>query len=896
MLLLSRQESAAIKKVRFLHLLMRNILIIISALFFISCSGSKETLSTQKSDPQVSEPIKPKPPSQQPNYKATTPLIWDLIHTELDIAFDFEKQHVIGEATLAVSPHFYQQNSISLDAKAFEIKHLGLTDNDSIKLNYSYNDLVLTINLEKSYSKNDTLQITINYVAKPNDVKEVSGSAIRGGQGLYFINPLNNTPSKPLQVWTQGETDYSSCWFPTLDEPNQKTTQEIAITVPDTLKTLSNGILEFSTENGNGTRTDIWVQNKAHSPYLFMLAIGNFSIYEDDWRGLDVDYYTESNYAKDAPHIFEATPKMMEFYSTVLGVDYPWDKYAQVVVRDFVSGAMENTSATIHGEFVQRHQRELIDYPQEGIIAHELFHQWFGDLVSCESWANLALNEAFATYGEYLWVEHSKSAFDAQQNLLNKMNSYFREAQVKQVDFVRFDYDKKLDMFDGHTYSKGACILHQLRTAIGDKAFFEGLKRYLNLYAHKSAEMHQLRLIMEEVTGTDLNWFFNQWAFDNGHPVLEITYHFDSLKQLNFMVVKQQQDLNEFPLYQIPLQVKGYSKGNSYLDSVWVKNEVDTFYLKGSSANDWTDYDAQHYLLAEVSEPNRSSESWYLQFKANLDFEGTAKALIQLVNNHTSEKECALAVEQGLKHFFPGIRNLSIPWFYSNSTFSNEQKKKTLTELAYQDPNSKVRSTAYSLLRYLITTPEEIALYYLNANKDSSYVVIQTAIQAGIDKQDTARVLALCAAQENEDNEELKVVIAKAYSKFGNESHYAFFKENLNAIGAYKKAGFLHSFSDYLIELNNTQLLVQGYATFRETLLKSNSNWIKSSAANSLIDFYNSAKNQLSAANETITEGEATSNENIEELQMRFDAIETNIKTILDTEKNEMVLKRLGKR
>ncbi len=896
MLLLSHQELAAIKKVRFLHLLMRNILILISALFFIGCSSSKETSSTEKSDPQASKPIQPKPPSQQPYYKATTPLIWDLIHTELDIAFDFKKQHVIGEAKLTVSPHFYPQNSIFIDAKAFEIKDLGLTDNDSIKLNYSYNDLVLAINLDKSYSKNDTLQITINYLAKPNEVKEVSGSAIRGGQGLYFINPLNNTLGKPLQVWTQGETDYSSCWFPTLDEPNQKTTQEIAITVPDTLKTLSNGVLEFSTENGNGTRTDIWLQNKAHSPYLFMLAIGNFSIYEDDWRDLDVDYYTESKYVKDAPHIFKATPKMMEFYSTVLGVDYPWDKYAQVVVRDFVSGAMENTSATIHGEFVQRHKRELIDYPQEGIIAHELFHQWFGDLVSCESWANLALNEAFATYGEYLWVEHSKSAFDAQQNLLNKMNSYFREAQVKQVDFVRFDYNKKLDMFDGHTYSKGACILHQLRTAIGDEAFFEGLKRYLNLYAHKSAEMHQLRIIMEEVTGTDLNWFFNQWAFDNGHPVLEISYHFDTLKQQNFMVVKQQQDLNEFPLYQIPLQVRGYSNGKSLLDSVWIKNEVDTFYLKGGSANDWTDYDAQHYLLAEVSEPNRSAESWYLQFKANLDFEGTAKALIKLQRDFPKTEQCKLAVEEGLNHQYHSIRNIALKGLYNNSEFAETTRIKQFEKSAYNDPNSKVRSTAYRLLRYLITTQEEVALYYLNANKDSSYVVIQTAIQAGIDKQDTAKVLALCAAQEIEDNGELKVVIAKAYSKFGNESHYQFFQKNLNVIGAYKKAGFLHSFSDYLIELNNTQLLVQGYATFRETLLKSNSNWIKSSAANSLIDFYNSAKNQLSVASETITEGDATSNEKVEELQIRFDAIETNIKTILDTEKNEMVLKRLSKR
>jgi len=216
---------------------------------------------------------------------------------------------------------------------------------------------------------------------------------------------------KPTQLWTQGETEGSSVWFPTIDTPSERMSQEIFITTRKDFQTLSNGQLVYSNFNDDDTRTDYWKQDLEHPPYLTMMAVGDFKIGRDEWqdskgRIVPVDYYVEPDYANYVFQIFGDTPEMMTFYSELLNYDYPWDKYAQIIVRDYVSGAMENTTATIYGEYVNQTSRELIDDNNETTIAHELFHHWFGDLVTCESWSHLPLNESFATYGEYLWLEH----------------------------------------------------------------------------------------------------------------------------------------------------------------------------------------------------------------------------------------------------------------------------------------------------------------------------------------------------------------------------------------------------------------------------------------------------------------------------------------------------------
>ncbi len=295
--------------------------------------------------------------------------------------------------------------------------------------------------------------VYLDYTAKPNLLKVQGSAAINDAKGLYFINPDERVPNKPRQIWTQGETEASSAWFPTIDRPNQKTTAEISMTVLDNYVSLSNGALSNQQKNSDGTRTDTWKMDLPHAPYLFMMAVGDFKIYQDKYNNIPVDYYLEPKYAPYAKDIFGKTPAMMDFYSKTLGVPYPWNKYAQIVCRDYVSGAMENTSATLHGEHVQKTKRELLDDNQEGTIAHELFHQWFGDLVTAESWSNLTMNESFATFGEVIWREHDGGKDRGDKSRFEKLQSYLKSTKNgKSPTLARYHYHDKEDMFDIHAF------------------------------------------------------------------------------------------------------------------------------------------------------------------------------------------------------------------------------------------------------------------------------------------------------------------------------------------------------------------------------------------------------------------------------------------------------------
>ncbi|HAU53482.1 MAG TPA: peptidase M1, partial [Sphingobacterium sp.] len=448
-------------------------------------------------------------------YRATPTKINDLVHTKLDVRFDYTNQFLNGKEWVTLQPYFYPTDSLRLDAKGMDIKQVSLVNGTQmIPLKYTYDDHSLLIKLDRNYLAKEQYTVYLDYTAKPNLLKARGSAAINDAKGLYFINPDERTPNKPRQIWTQGETEASSAWFPTIDRPNQKTTAEISMTVLDNYVSLSNGALSNQQKNSDGTRTDTWKMDLPHAPYLFMMAVGDFKIYQDKYNNIPVDYYLEPKYAPYAKDIFGKTPAMMDFYSKTLDVPYPWNKYAQIVCRDYVSGAMENTSATLHGEHVQKTKRELLDDNQEGTIAHELFHQWFGDLVTAESWSNLTMNESFATFGEVIWREHDGGKDRGDKSRFEKLQSYLKSTKNgKSPTLARYYYHDKEDMFDNISYAKGSLILYALKEQMGDEAFYQSLKKYLTDNSFKTGEPQQLRLAMEEVTGKDWAPYFNQWYY-----------------------------------------------------------------------------------------------------------------------------------------------------------------------------------------------------------------------------------------------------------------------------------------------------------------------------------------------------------------------------------------------
>jgi len=372
---------------------------------FFGCTTEKKT--TTETDPKLLKKDSVEQRTERKVYRGSYLLINDLEHTKLEVKFDWQKKYLYGKATITLHPHFYSTDSLTLNARGMNINEVSLLKNRGFsKLNFSYDSLRIRIKLDKEYKKDESYTVFIDYTAKPDELPEGGSNAITRDKGLYFINADGADPDKPKEIWTQGETESNSAWFPTIENPGQKMTQEIYITVDSNYKTLSNGLMLTSTDNHDGTRTDYWKQSLPAAPYLTMIAAGDFAIVKDHWRNIDVNYYVEHDYEQYAQMIFGHTPEMLEFFSTKLGVPFVWEKYSQIVVRDFVSGAMENASAVVHREAVQQNYREYIDGNFEDYICHELFHHWFGDLVTCESWANITLNEGFANYSEYLWFEH----------------------------------------------------------------------------------------------------------------------------------------------------------------------------------------------------------------------------------------------------------------------------------------------------------------------------------------------------------------------------------------------------------------------------------------------------------------------------------------------------------
>lgn len=709
----------------------------------------------------------------------------DILHTKLDVKFDYEKQYLYGKAYITLKPYFYPTDIAVLDAKGFDI--LGVFEIDKKKnttpLKYEYKDLAkLEINLGHKYKANEEITIFINYIAKPNELQAGGQDAFDGAKaisedkGLYFINPEFETKNKPRQIWTQGETESSSCWFPTFDSPNERMTQEIIMTVDTPYVTLSNGKLISSKKNSNGTHTDHWKQDLPHAPYLAMMAVGDFAIVKDKWRNVPVHYYVEKEYEKYAKMIFGNTPKMIEFYSKILGVDYPWDKYHQVVVRDFVSGAMENTGAVIHFDLLQHDDRMHIDQPLEEVVAHELFHHWFGDLVTIESWANLPLNESFATYGEYLWMEHAYGRDEADNHINTDLNRYLNEANDKKVSLVRFNHEKPLDMFDAHSYQKGGRVLHMLRKYVGDDAFFKSLNVYLTKNKYKSVEMHQLRLAFEEVTGEDLNWFFNQWFYKPGHPVLSVIHDYDSTASLYTIKVTQIQDGEGVPkVYRLPVKVDIYSAdGTKRTEEVIIDEGYEKLDFFADSKPLWVNFDAEKMLLCEKTEVKEDAQ-WLEQVSKGPLFMDRLEAANQTEMNTKDEFNNSI-IRACISDKFWAIRDKGLDIIKENDLIieENAKYKKRIAFMAENDKKSTVRRSALALLSK-VKDKADVELYKKLVS-DSSYFVAGEAI-TGLAELDSAA--AVDYAEKNYQKEkktQMGPVYLYVLGKYGTQNYMPWFK------------------------------------------------------------------------------------------------------------------------
>lgn len=736
------------------------------------------------------------------DYKGSTPKYFNLLHTQLYLKPSFNDKTIHGTAILKVTPHFYDQSELVLDAKGMKFDSISLSlDSFSTLVDYAYDGMSLKINLNQAMTRKDTFEVKIQYIANTHQLNDLQKSL---GQGAYFINNNQYNPYRSTILWTQGETEAAACWFPTIDATNQKTSQEIFVTVPDSLTTISNGSLISKTELANGMRTDYWKQTQVHTPYLFALVVGPYIKVKDSWRGKHVDYYTLAPYDQVILEVFGRTPDMIKFFSNKFQYDFPWDNYKQVTVYDFVAGAMENTTLSVFHEGLMCNHGDILDknFGEDPIIAHELVHQWFGDLVTCEGWSQLTLNESFAAFGELLWIEKWRGEDDASVVWRNKYLGYLREYTYKKADpLVQNYYDTPQEVFDAHRYNKGAIVLNLLREYIGEEAFFDGIGEYLKKNAFQSAEVAQLRLAFEKVTGLDLNWFFNQWYFEPGHPLVDLKYRYDTVHQEVVIDIYQKQDQHpnvEVPYHKILFNVDLIYQDTIIRQKITVNNKQESIRFTSATAPLTVNFDPGKMQVweADIDYNEKDLETIYRRSNKILDKTFVINQLKESLN-FTKAAELLLADFEN-QHWFVQESILSLATQFNindQKTLSEKSKKLLLSE------NPSSRKNALDALNAMNDSQiVDIAKNILE--KDSSNMMKSAALDI-LFKQLKGDAYPFVKNFMEIKHPLLEVSIAKILAAHPEKEDLEYFKKSILTIIHYQSKSIIESFGKYLIVIDD---------------------------------------------------------------------------------------------
>jgi aminopeptidase N len=508
----------------------------------------------------------------------------DFIHYEVKLTFDLDGKVFTGQNRITLTPFIDTLPGIELDAEEIIIE--AATGPNGEELSFLQTDTSVVIDLPSPVVHGDTVALTLTYRGENPQ------------EGFFFDEA---TEDHPQMVSTDSWPNEAHHWIPLFDYPNDKVTHDLIVTVPAGNKVLSNGrLVETSHDESAQTSTWHWAQELPHSTYLMMLAIGPFAVIEDSLGDLPISYWVYPEAEDDARRIFEKTPRMIAFYNDLFGYPYPWAKYDQVTTPH-VGGGAEATSATILGDGVLHHRGNEEDYTWERIIAHEIAHQWWGDLITLREWSHTWMNESFGTYSDYLWTRHERGEEVGAWDLLGKKNQYLREANNRYIRPIVFDrYNEPGDNFDSHTYPKGACILHQLRYLLGDEPFFRTLSTFLHSYAFQAVDTYDFMRTVKEVTGQNMDWFFQQYLFLPGHPVFQVSSEWDAeTKEIRLDVAQRQSREHGVPIYRTPLRVGIVTASEERVEEVWLTKEEESFVFLSEEEPLLVRFDEGNWLLKE---------------------------------------------------------------------------------------------------------------------------------------------------------------------------------------------------------------------------------------------------------------------------------------------------------
>ena len=481
----------------------------------------------------------------------------DIIHLSLELSVDLPGEHVAGSATIDLTA-LRDVTSIRFDAVDFEVTRVTFARGEGRPVPVKF------INDGKSIK---VLLGDVVLAEGHSGTVKIDYSISHPTAGLHFFKPTEANPDVALQVWSQGESITNRFWVPCFDHPNEMQTTEMRITAAAGNEVISNGRLVSKKSNPDGTTTFHWLQDKPHVSYLMTLVVGKFHVAKETWRGKDVLYYVPPDKKDDVQRTFKNTVAMLEFFSNITGVEYPWDKYAQICAEQF-GGGMENTSATTLGTWTLRDERASLDSSADSLIAHELAHQWFGDLVTCKDWAHLWLNEGFASFMDPVWFEHHLGKDEYDYKIYRAMKRAISGGKDRPIVDRRYEHPR--NMFDSRAYPKGASVLHMLRRRVGNDKFWASVQKYLETYAHQSVETAVFRRTFESVTGRSLERFFYDWTERPGAPEFSVSFDWDDADSLAEVVIEQTQEADAF---HVPIEIEfRFEQG----DPIFLSREMTT--------------------------------------------------------------------------------------------------------------------------------------------------------------------------------------------------------------------------------------------------------------------------------------------------------------------------------
>jgi len=677
---------------------------------------------------------------------------YDLQHSKIVLRFDVEHKKVLGDVTHTLSILREGTSKIAFDSVGLAIQSVTVNKQPA---RFETTTSKLVVPLAAAARAGEKFDVDIRYEGKP-------------AKGMYFILPDKDYPNRPSQIWTQGESEDTRYYLPTYDYPNDRLTTETILTVPASWITVANGKLISVSSADKGLKTWTWREAVPSSTYLITVVAGEFDEVKQSWRGIPVTYYAPKGRGDRLLPNYQRTPAMMEMFSKKLGVDYPWEKYAQVMVDDFVAGGMENSSATTNTSSSLKNPKLIPEFPgdEDPLISHELAHQWFGDLVTCKDWGNVWLNEGFATFFEMAWSEAHYPRDQADYERWTRVQEWLGSSGLYAKPIVRYNFDDSSE-FDGNAYGKGGLVLYMLRHQIGEDAFYRGLRHYLEVNRGKNVVTADLIKAIEEANHLDVQRFFDQWIYGAGAPKFDLSYTYDDAKHQIALAVKQTQKIEgRVGLFHIPIDVEVTTSSGTKQLTVTVSKETETFPLPADSAPLMVVFDKGGRVL-KSAEFHKEKKEWLYQLKNAGELADRAEAIQALAKLKNDEEVVAALGKATNSDRAWGVRNIAAD---ALGRIANAAVGKALLEALDANEQPFVRNHIVFALGNIKDDPKIVAKLEAVAREDSSLRARANALQSLARLKAPSAMTALTEGVKQESPDDfLRNAALRAFGSLGDD-------------------------------------------------------------------------------------------------------------------------------